>query len=120
MKLTLEKVIGAIVVVVLGYMIYTHFLSRPTMVKIQKGKHKQSKSKGSFCQSIQQTTLQSNNDYDRNDTQGPCNIVGNNCNLLLCKNDPNTTSEESLEYCIQPTADCLLWNYQKGLEEGSR
>ena len=39
MKLTLEKVIGAIVVVVLGYMIYTHFLSRPTMVKIQKGKH---------------------------------------------------------------------------------
>ena len=40
MKLTLEKVIGAIVVVVLGYMIYTQFLSRPTMVKIQKGKHK--------------------------------------------------------------------------------
>ena len=39
MKLTLEKVIGAIVVVVLGYMIYTHFLSRPTMIKIQKGKH---------------------------------------------------------------------------------
>ena len=23
----------------LGYMIYTHFLSRPTMIKIQKGKH---------------------------------------------------------------------------------
>ena len=36
MKLTLEKVIGAIV---LRYMIYTHFLSRPTMVKIQKDKH---------------------------------------------------------------------------------
>ena len=120
MKLTLEQVIGSIVAVVLGYMIYTHFLSRPTIVKIQKGKHKQSESNGSFCQSIQQKTLQSNNDYDRNDTQGPCNVVGNNCNVLLCQIDSNTTSEDSSKYCIQPTADCLLRNYQKGFEEGSR
>ena len=36
MKVTLNQVIVAIIVVVLGYMVYTHFLSRSTMVKAQK------------------------------------------------------------------------------------
>jgi hypothetical protein len=101
MKLTLEKVIGAIVVVVLGYMIYTHFLSRPTMVKTQKGKHKQSESKESFCQGIQQKTLQK-----WSEGSDSCNVVGNNCVNLLCKNDPKTTSTDATIYCLIPAEKC--------------
>jgi hypothetical protein len=87
MKLTLEKVIGAIVVVVLGYMIYTHFLSRPTMVKIQKDRHKQSKSALDIC-----------NDEFRN-----CGIKKEDCQDKYANCLQNT---EDYKNCEKTTKNC--------------
>ena len=101
MKLTLEKVIGAIVVIVLGYMIYTHFLSRPTMIKIQKGKHKQSKSALDIC----------------NDEFRSCGIKNKNCQntYIDCfqntddyKNCEKNTNCNDMRECLSDLFNCLL------------
>lgn len=87
MKLKLELVIGAIVVVVLGYMIYTHFLSRPTMVKIQKDKHKDTDNIDGLspkCQEIVSECLQDYKEggYKKGQDPSPCYYFDKICNGL--------------------------------------
>ena len=72
MKLTLEKVIGAIVVIVLGYMIYTHFLSRPTIIKIQKGKHNKPLTYNPGSDECKRRILECLKRYKEGENASPC------------------------------------------------